>query len=175
MERVEIGKNFTDQPTWKIFSGVPLIYIPLIITVPFVIVGIILARMHLKLVGAKNLRSYWSFVPAWITHRYIYKDQIIYKTDKSWASLGSYRFYWIFNCKLYCPLSVALFRYMAYLIQVVENWWCPFEHEKKSEYTESAVDRSFWHLYEKERSMLHPDDRENPIWNEEAQNGADTK
>ena len=64
-------------------------------------------------------------------------------------------------------MSVALFKYMAYLIQIVENWWCPFEHDKKAGYKDSAIDKSYWHIYERERSMLHPDDRENPIWNEE--------
>ena len=23
---------------------------------------------------------------------------------------------------------------MSYLVQIVENWWCPFEHDKKAEY-----------------------------------------
>ncbi len=77
-----------------------------------------------------KVKSYWDFVPLWITHRYTYENQI------------------------------------------VENRWCPFTHEKKSEYKDAAIDKSYWHLYEKERSKLHPDDRENPIWNEEAKNNS---
>ena len=168
MERVKIGNNFEKQTLWKVLIGVPFIYLPLLISIPFVTVGIITVRVHLKLVGATDVRPFRDFVPTWISHRYSYKDQIVYETDSSWRNWRSYRFYWIFNCKLYCPLSVALFKYMAYLVQIVENWWCPFEHDKKAEYKDVAIDKSYWHIYEKERSMLHPDDRENPIWNEEA-------
>jgi hypothetical protein len=50
----------------------------------------------------------------------------------------------------------------------VENWWCPFDHSCKREYAEGAIDRSFWHIYSHELGLLHPEDRDNPIWNEEA-------
>lgn len=66
-------------------------------------------------------------------------------------------------------MSVALFYYMTYLVRIVENWWCPFHHDKKHEYKESAIDQSYWHIYETERSKLNPDDRENVIWNDEAE------
>ncbi|MGB5964678.1 MAG: hypothetical protein WBF77_13690 [Sulfurimonadaceae bacterium] len=168
MERVKIGENFEKQPIWKVLIGVPLIYLPLIIAIPFVIIGIIAVRAHLKYVGATDVKPFRDFVPTWISHRYSYKNQIVYETDSSWRNWRSYRFYWIFNCKFYCPLSVALFKYMAYLVQIVENWWCPFEHDKKAEYRDAALDKSYWHIYERERSRLHPDDRENPIWNEAA-------
>lgn len=168
MERVKIGNNFEKQPVWKVLIGVPFIYLPLLIAIPFVTIAIITVRVHLKLVGATGVRPFRDFIPTWISHRYSYKDQIVYETDSSWRNWRSYRFYWIFNCKLYCPLSVALFKYMAYLVQIVENWWCPFEHDKKAEYKDSAIDKSYWHIYERERSMLHPDDRENSTWNEEA-------
>jgi len=168
LQRVKIGKNFEKQPIWKVLIGVPLIYLPLIIAIPFVIIGIIAVRAHLKYVGATDVRPFRDFVPTWISHRYSYKNQIVYETDSSWRNWRSHRFYCIFYCKLYCPLSVALFKYMAYLVQIVENWWCPFEHDKKAEYSDAALDKSYWHIYERERSRLHPDDRENPIWNEEA-------
>ena len=58
---------------------------------------------------------------------------------------------------------------MAYLVRIVENCWCPFAHEKKEEYQGSSIDYSYWHIDEKERSKLHENDRDNPIWNEEAQ------
>ena len=167
-DRVRIGENFKKQPTWKVLLGTPFIYIPIIVTVPFVILAAIMVRIHLKYTGATGVKSYWDFVPAWISHRYTYDNQIIYKSKSSWHNWRSYRFFWIFNCKLYCPMSVALFKYMAYLVQIVENWWCPFEHDKKKDYGESAIDSSYWHIYETERAMLHEDDRENPIWNEDA-------
>lgn len=165
MSRVNIGNNFLKQQNWKIYLGVPLIYLPLIVTIPFVLVGIFLVKLHLKLVGAKNVKPYWSFVPEWITHRYKYDNQIIYHTQSKWYHLGHYKFFWLFNCKLYCPLSVALFRYASYLVMIVENWWCPFHHEKKSEYQDGAIDQSYWHLYEGEKQRLHPDDLNNSIWN----------
>ena len=167
MERVKIGSNFLKQPMWKIFLGVPLIYIPLITTVPFVLLGVLLIKTHLKFIGGMNIRSYWDFVPAWISHRYQSNNQITYSTGATWYNLRAFRFYWIFNCKLYCPLSVALFRYAAYLVVIVENWWCPFSHDKKEEYSEGSIDKSYWHLHAAEREKLHPDDLNNPIWNEE--------
>ena len=145
--------------------GIPLIYFPLITTTPFVLLGVLLVRTHLKYVGAMNIRSYRDFVPAWISHRYSLDNQIIYSTGAAWYNMRAHRFYWIFNCKLYCPLSVALFRYAAYLVMIVENWWCPFVHDKKQEYAAGAIDKSFWHLHAQEQGRLHPEDRDNPIWN----------
>ena len=121
MERVTIGANFLQQPTWKKAVGIPLIYFPLITTTPFVLLGVLLVRIHLKYVGAMNIRSYWDFVPAWISHRYRNDNQIIYTTGSTWYNLRAHRFYWIFNCKLYCPLSVALFAYAAYLVLHVDG------------------------------------------------------
>ena len=169
MERVTIGKNFISQNQWKKFIGIPLIYIPLITTVPFILVGVILVRTHLKLIGASNIRSYRDFVPQWVSHRYQLNNQIIYSTGSTWYNLRAHKVYWIFNCKLYCPLSVALFRYAAYLVKIVENWWCPFEHDQKDHYQEAAIDKSYWHLHTIEKNRLHPEDRENPIWNEQKQ------
>lgn len=169
-QRVEIGKNFDKQPYWKVKTGVPLIYIPLLITVPFVAVGILLVKAHLKLVGAEGVKPFSDFLPSWASHRYHYDNQIVYGDEKNWKNLRSYRFYWIFNCKIYCPVSVAMFRYMAYLVRIVENWWCPFEHDKKEEYKGSSIDYSYWHIHEKERAKLHEDDKQNPIWNQDTQN-----
>lgn len=167
MERVIIGKNYNDQAAWKRYLGVPLIYIPIIVTVPFVALGVVLIRFHLKFVGGMNIRGYWSFVPKWISHRYQYSNQITYESETNQYQFRSYRWYWIFNCKIYCPMSVALFRYCAYLVKIVENWWCPFHHDQKSAYSEGAIDQSYWHLHEIERHKLHPDDLNNYIWNKD--------
>jgi hypothetical protein len=166
MERVTIARGFFRQPYWKIALAVPLIYLPIITTLPFVVITVLLVRVHLTWLGAKNLRSYWSFVPSWASHRYRYATQITYVSEAHWYNPRSHRLYWLFNCKLYCPLSVALFSYMSYLVKVVENWWCPFEHDKKRDYGEAAIDRSYWHLHTTEREILHPDDRDNVIWND---------
>lgn len=166
MQRVKIGCNHRAQPFWKFVVGVPLIYMPLFFTTPFVVVGIFLVKAHLTLVGGMDLKSYWrDFVPEWVSHRYTMRNQIT-GTDDSRFYLTKTRLFWIFNCKLYCPLSVASFRYMAYLVMIVENWWCPFNHGKKSDYSEGAIDQSFWHIYPEEVVKLSPEDRDNPIWNE---------
>lgn len=164
MERVQIGCNYVRQPYWKIVAGVPLIYLPILTTIPFVALGVFLVKTHLKYIGGMNIKGYWDFVPDWISHRYRLKDQPTANTPA--VNLASYRFFWIFNCKLYCPLSVALFKYTTYLVQIVENWWCPFRHGKKAEYVDSAIDQSFWHVHPDEIVKLHVDDLENPIWNE---------
>ena len=169
MSRVSIGNNFRQQPFWKIFIGVPLIYLPIIITIPFVVLGMLLIQMHLKYLGSKNIKSYWDFVPDWVSHRYKYADQIVYHSGSKWYNLRAFKWYWVFNCKLYCPLSVALFRYMVYLVMIVENWWCPFDHGQKANYCNSAIDKSYWHLQDEEKNQLHTDDLNNPIWNEDAE------
>jgi hypothetical protein len=165
MDRVTIGGNYVRQPFWKILLGVPLIYLPLITTVPFMIVGVVLVKTHLRYVGGMAIKPYREFVPDWISHRYLNREQPVLNIP--WYQPAHYRWFWVFNCKLYCPLSVALFRYMAYLVMIVENWWCPFGHGRKRDYAEGAIDRSLWHLFPDEAAKLHPDDRENPIWNEE--------
>lgn len=168
MERVRIGSNYIRQPLWKVLIAVPLIYIPLITTVPFMIIGVLLVRVHLKWVGGVNIRKYSEFVPCWASHRYRYSNQITYATDTSWLNFRAYRFFWVFNCKLYCPLTVGLFKYAVYLVEIVENWWCPFEHDKKASYSNGAIDKSYWHLYDEDLKKLHPDDQNNPIWNEQS-------
>ncbi|WP_345984429.1 hypothetical protein WCX49_07245 [Sulfurimonas sp. HSL-1656] len=169
MERVRIGENHKTKTVWKTIPGTVLIYLPILVAIPFAALAVVLVRWHLRIMGAENLKSYRDFVPEWASHRYTRRDQIIFTTDTAWWQLARYRLFWLFNCKVYCPLSVALFSYLAYLVKVVENWWCPFGHDKKPFYKDAAIDSSFWHIYPEERAKLHPDDRENPIWNETSQ------
>jgi hypothetical protein len=82
-------------------------------------------------------------------------------------SLSQYKLYWILNCTWYCPVSVAVFEWHAYLVKLVENWWCPFTHEKKEGYANAKIDKSFWHIYKEDIVKLTPEDRDNPIWNED--------
>ena len=74
------------------------------------------------------------------------------------------RLFWFYNCGIYCPLSIGLLRYYTYLVKIVENWWCPFYHDKKSDYADAPLDNSFWHIYSKENSKLHEDDKNCPIY-----------
>lgn len=165
-DRVQIGCNYNRQPLWKIVLGVPLIYLPLVMTIPFMIPSIWTVKTHLKMVGGMNIKSYWDFVPTWATHRYNHNTQIILETVRSpiTAWLCKTRIFWLFNCKLYCPLSVGVFSYMAYLVKIVENWWCPFGHDRKHLYADGAIDYSFWHV-NPEKNLLDPQDACNPIWN----------
>jgi hypothetical protein len=170
MDRVRIGCNYVKQPFWKVIFGVPLIYLPIITTVPFVVIGVVLVKTHLKYVGGMEIRSYWDFVPAWNSHRYRNDRQPT--INIRWFHPAHYKLFWIMNCKHYCPMSVALFKYAAYLVEIVENWWCPFAHGKKQDYTAGAIDKSFWHMFPRELAKLHPDDRNNPIWNEDSEKEA---
>jgi hypothetical protein len=170
-ERVHIGGNFDEIPRWKFLAGVPLIYVPILVGIVPMILCALLVRTHLRMVGARNLKSYWKdFVPSWVSHRHTRKNQVV--SDKFAAKYGSLAFvtrsklFWIFNCKLYCPLSIALLAYLLYLVKVVEQWWCPFRHDKKHTYADAPIDKSFWHANGDE-GLLHPDDREHPSWNED--------
>jgi hypothetical protein len=68
----------------------------------------------------------------------------------------------------------ALFVWHAYLVKLVENWWCPFGHEKKETYHNAAIDKSFWHIYPVDEAKLVPEDHDNPIWNEDFANKEST-
>lgn len=127
-----------------------------------------LAWLSLKVLGAKNLKSYRDFVPAQSSHRYKFNDQIVMDPPRGLPHLG-WKIFWQFNCNWYCPLSVALYEYLTYLVKAVENWWCPFFHERKDEYAVSALDKSYWHAKDWEVNKLHPEDRGNPIWNEDSE------
>jgi len=171
-ERVQIGSNFDEIPHWRFLAGVFLIYVPILLGLVPMILCALLVRTHLRMVGASNLKTYWKdFVPSWVSHRYTRKTQIV--SDRFFAKYGSVvsitrsKLFWIFNCKLYCPLSIALVAYLVYLVKVVEQWWCPFGHDRKLTYADAPIDRSFWHA-NGDGGLLHPDDRENPSWNEHA-------
>jgi hypothetical protein len=171
-ERVQIGSNFDETPHWRFLAGVFLIYVPILLGLVPMILCALLVRTHLRMVGASNLKTYWKdFVPSWVSHRYTRKTQIV--SDRFFAKYGSVvsitrsKLFWIFNCKLYCPLSIALVAYLVYLVKVVEQWWCPFGHDRKLTYADAPIDRSFWHA-NGDGGLLHPDDRENPSWNEHA-------
>lgn len=58
----------------RILLGTPLIYLPILTTVPFVFVGMCLVRLHLRSLGAKNILRYRDFIPAWVSHRYTRRD-----------------------------------------------------------------------------------------------------
>ena len=162
--RAEIGKNHTKVPVLQRTVGLLFVYLP-ILTLPFVFLSAYLTYYHLKLIGGENIKTLSDFLPARSSHRYNLKNQIT--MDGSFKlSLAQSKLYWILNCTWYCPVSVALFEWHAYLVKLVENWWCPFTHEKKESYNNAKIDKSFWHIYPEDAIKLEPEYRDNGIWND---------
>lgn len=165
--RVEIGKNHRNVPVVQRAIGMVLVYLP-ILTLPFVFASAYMTYLHLRLVGAKNLKTYRDYLPDRSSYRYPgLKDQITMEGSFK-ASTSQSKLFWLLNCTWYCPYSVALFEWHAYLVKLVENWWCPFSHDKKEGYNNAKIDKSFWHIYPEDACKLTPEDRDNPIWNEDA-------
>ena len=164
-DRVNIGANHKKLSQWQQIWGVILVYVP-IITLPFVFFSAYTTYWHLKVMGATNVKKYSDFLPDRKSHRYTMKNQITmspgYKLSPTQTKL-----YWILNCTWYCPSSVGLFQWHAYLVKLVENWWCPFTHETKESYSDAKIDKSFWHIYPDDLKKMEKEDIDNPIWNDE--------
>ncbi|QWF71771.1 hypothetical protein KEF85_04650 [Methylomonas paludis] len=161
-ERVNIGCHHKQQPVIARAIGLLFIYLP-ILTLPFVISSAYLTYWSLKLVGAENVKKWGDYLPSRASHRYNLKNQIT--MDGSFKfSMAQSKLFWILNCTWYCPYSVALFEWHAYLVKVVENWWCPFGHDRKDSYVDGAIDQSFWHIYPEEKAKLTEADKNNPIF-----------
>lgn len=167
--RVEIGKNHNSMSVLRRTIGLFFVYAP-IITLPFVFASAYMTYFHLWLVGAKNVKKFTDFLPDRDSHRYTMKNQITMEPTFK-LSASQFRLYWILNCTWYCPVSVALMEWHAYLVKLVENWWCPFTHSTKESYNNAKIDKSFWHIYPVDIVKLNPEDRDNPIWNEDTDNG----
>jgi len=164
-ETIAISGNYGLLSVPKKAFAVVFIYLPILL-MPIVVLMALLAYTHLRLLGATNLRRYREFLPEKGSHRYNLKTQILPRTHFS-AVYARTRLYWILNCTMYCPHSVALFEYLSYLTKATENWWCPFAHSKKSTYASARIDGSYWHSTDN-MNDLHPDDRSNPLWSVES-------
>ena len=165
-ERLEIFEGYERISKYRVWLGLPFIYSP-IIFLPFILLSAWLVSLHLRMMGAKNLKRLRDFLPDPASHRYSYKSQIVSKRGTTGAYWIRTRLYWIFNCTMYCPFSVGALQWHTYLVKIVENWWCPFHHERKPFYGDAPIDHSYWHD-PANVGQLHPDDRDNPIWNEDA-------
>jgi len=161
-DRVNIGCHHKQRSILSRSIGLVFIYLP-ILTLPFVFISAYLTYFSLKLCGAENVKKYSDFLPDRASHRYDLKTQIV-MTPSTPYNLSQYKLFWILNCTWYCPYSVALFEWHAYMVKVVENWWCPFGHSRKNDYTEGAIDQSFWHIYPEEKVKLTEEDKNNPIF-----------
>ena len=164
-QRIHIGKNFTRVSGGRTFIGLFFVYAPIFV-LPFVLLGACLVYVHLRMMGATNIKTLKDFLPDWKSHRYRYKTQIVKDATHPAAAWARLRAYWIFNCSLYCPFSVALLEWTTYLTKAVENWWCPFKHKMKDNYKNASLDYSYWHV-SSDCAKLHVEDRDNPIWNHE--------
>ncbi len=161
--RAEIGKNHKEMSVLRRTIGLFFVYAP-IVTLPFVFASAYMTYFHLWLIGGKNIKKFSDFMPDRSSHRYTMKNQIT--MDGTFKlSLAQSKLYWILNCTWYCPVSVAVFEWHAYMVKIVENWWCPFTHSKKEGYANAKIDKSFWHIYEEDVVKLEETDRDNPIWN----------
>jgi hypothetical protein len=172
--RVCIGKHHRKISPLQQYLGVLLIYVP-ILTLPFVILSGLISYWHLRLMGAENVKSLWDFLPDRKSFRYNMDNQITMYPGE-YYSPTRYKLFWILNCTWYCPVSVGIFEWHSYLVKLVENWWCPFGHSRKNgNYREGAIDQSFWHIYPEEAVKLDPEDRDNPIWNDDPLNALEEK
>ncbi|WP_419642559.1 hypothetical protein, partial [Thiolapillus sp.] len=70
-----IGENYKKLTWFQRVFGVLLIYVP-IITMPFIFFSAYISYLHLKLMGAENIKTLSDFLPARKSHRYTMKTQI---------------------------------------------------------------------------------------------------
>lgn len=161
-DRIQIGCNHKQMSVFSRTIGLILVYLP-VFTLPFVIVSAYLTYYSLIFCGAKNVKTLRDYIPKRSSHRYTLKQQIVMNGSFK-LSLAQSKLYWFINCTMYCPYSVALFEWHAYLVKAVENWWCPFSHANKENYKTGSVDKSFWHIYPEEQGKLNSTDRDNPIF-----------
>jgi hypothetical protein len=161
-ERIEIGRSFEKASPARVFVGLIFVYLP-IVFLPLYILSGLSVYVHLRIMGARNLKTLRDFMPDPASHRYSRKTQIVYDGAPAVAFWTRLRAFWLFNCTFYCPTSVAVLEWNTYLVKAVENWWCPFHHGKKGNYAGSALDSTFWHQTD-DVHKLHPDDKANPIW-----------
>jgi hypothetical protein len=167
-QRVSIGKRFYELSPWRRYGGAILIYLPLFVSLPFVLLGAGVLYAHLRVLGGQNIKGYREFVPNWSSHRYRNLTQQITMKMDSTAPWVNSKLFWMFNCNFYCPLSVGLYEWSTYLVKMVENFWCPFFHDHKATHAEAAIDQSYWHIKPENRELLTPEDRDCSIWNEDA-------
>ncbi len=165
-QRVSIGVPFRNASALRAFVGLFFIYAPIIL-LPAFIVTALMVYVHLRIMGARDIKPLKDFLPDWKSHRYHYKSQIFYRGGSKMAFWERARLFWFFNCTLYCPLTVGLLEWTAYQVKLVENWWCPFAHGTKHTYADAPIDYSYWHILETVQD-LHPDDRNNPVWNQDS-------
>lgn len=162
--RIRINQPYRKISKPRAFVGLIFVYLP-ILFLPFILLAATLVYIHLRMMGAENLKSLRDFLPAKESHRYSRKSQILYNNAPRAAFWARSRTFWLFNCTWYCPFSVGTLEWTTYLVKTVENWWCPFNHARKEMYKDASIDGSYWHN-DANIDLLHPDDRDNPIFSD---------
>jgi hypothetical protein len=120
--RVNIDDAYKGRPFLYKLVCVLMIYLPLI-SLPFVLLSAWATYIHLKLLGGQNIRPFKSFLPDRKTHRYNLKSQVTMEPG-FWFSPIRSKLFWIGNCTWYCPFSVGLFEWHAYLLNHGRSRWC---------------------------------------------------
>ena len=113
--RVQIGEPFQKVSTPRAFVGTIFIYLPILV-MPVIIMTALLVYIHLRMMGALDIKPLTDFLPAWKSHRYRHKSQIVYGAASKVAFWQRTRVFWFFNCTLYCPFSVGFLEWTAYLV-----------------------------------------------------------
>jgi len=163
-DRIWIQDRYAEKNLPQILLAVVFVFAPVVLMPVVALVGY-LAYCHLRLMGATNVKTLVDFLPDRKSHRYSLKTQILPRGrvhPAAWIYTRT-RLYWILNCTWYCPYSVALFEWCAYLSKAIESWWCPFAHSKKHTYETASLDASYWHATGNAH-RLHWEDRNDPTW-----------
>ncbi len=98
-DRITIGGNYDRVSPWRVLVGLPFVYLPVLV-MPFILLGGALVYIHLRMMGASDLKTLRDFLPDWDSHRYHYKTQIVKQDIHPWARWARARFFWVFNCTL---------------------------------------------------------------------------
>ena len=77
-ERVSIYRSNLEMSAARVFFGLFFIYLPVLVY-PIILVSAGLVYVHLRLMGAQRVKTLRDFLPAWQSHRYRYKAQIVPK------------------------------------------------------------------------------------------------
>lgn len=162
--RIAIGRNYDRVSIARATVGLIFVYLP-ILFLPFILAAAGLIYIHLRMMGAQQLKTLRDFLPTPGSHRYGFATQIRFAGAPRLAVWVRMKTFWMFNCTWYCPVSVATLEWTTYLVKTVENWWCPFYHDKKANYMVAAIDRSYWHTADN-IGQLHRDDRDSPIFSD---------
>jgi len=126
--RCNIGKFYFSQPKWKRGLAIPLVYLPIFTTLPFAAFFSLLTKLVLMLTGNRSIPTIRSLMPCWVSHRYTHETQITMKPKLIWYDPVSYmdylramKWFWIFNCKMYCLTSVAILRQTTAISRAVKQ------------------------------------------------------